>query len=244
LTEFSLTPSAYIRGHPLYTPLAGKLARDTSLRVFGVQYRKCLDDASAFPAPLLDTLAAWRCLTTTLGFAPSNILVTGESAGGHLTLALVQQLSALDLPLPGAIAICSPWVDMTMSLPSWQRNKNDILCKPALELAVRSATRHYDESTKAGWFSPAFAPKGHWSFLAAVPAFVSVGTAEAFEDEIEKLAEGMRGDGVDVTLWRVSGASCGGLKSHVSEGEEMGRVSLRYALRQCSPSHDLICVPR
>lgn len=48
--------------------LAWDLARD--LRVFSPNYRKCLDDASAFPAPLLDCLAGYQYLVDELGFEP------------------------------------------------------------------------------------------------------------------------------------------------------------------------------
>jgi acetyl esterase/lipase len=173
--------------------------------VLGCQYRKCLDDSSGFPAPLLDVLAAYRYLTTTLGFAASDILVAGESAGGHATLALVAQLDALQLPLPGGLVMCSPWVDFTNSFQSWQRNTDDILTKPSLDRAVRSACRHYDTAALVDpFFSPSFAPPSHWKFLRGIPVFLSYGTAEAFEDEIEALVRSMRSDDIEVAIYKVS----------------------------------------
>lgn len=196
--------SAYIQGHPVWVPIVGKLARDTNLRVLCVQYRKCLDEASAYPAPLLDAMAAWRYLTVTLGFPAENIILAGDSAGGHCSLAVLRQLHAQGLPLPGGVALSSPWTDFTSTFDSWKRNTDDILSRGKLLLAVKSVTRHYDKSEVAGeFFSPAFAPPGHWEFLAKTPVFMSYGTEEAFEDEIRATAKSMRADGVDVKLFEV-----------------------------------------
>lgn len=135
----------------------------------------------------------------------------GDSAGAHLSLALVQQLAQLGKPAPGGLALMSPWADMTFSFPSWQRNAAlDHLVPSRATLAVESLTRYYAPgSTAHPLFSPALASKGHWESLVATPTFVSVGTSEVLEDEIRALVDGMRGDGVDVTLFEV-GCVAGG----------------------------------
>lgn len=207
---FYIHGGAYIRGHPLWTAFPHRLARDTGRRVFAAQYRKTLDDSTAFPAPLLDALAAWAYVTEELGFDPSSIVLSGDSAGAHLSLALCRQLDALGLPLPGGLALVSPWADFTCSFPSWEEHNLDMLTKGKLQKAIASATRHYaPEEIKGAFFSPALAPAGHWAFMSAVPVFVSLGGREAFTDEDEALVERMRADGVDVTLFKVSNGTGG-----------------------------------
>ncbi len=71
-----------------------------------------------YPSQQQDTLEAWRYLTRTLGYAPENILVTGDSAGGTLALSLCLRLRDLGEPLPRALVAMSPWADLSNSGPS------------------------------------------------------------------------------------------------------------------------------
>ncbi|CAK9784455.1 unnamed protein product [Cutaneotrichosporon oleaginosum] len=193
---------AYIRGHPLWTAFPHRLAAETGHRVYCAQYRKSLTDDTAFPAPLLDALAAWAHVTG-MGFSAAQIVVTGDSAGAHLALALVTQLHALGQPLPGGLALISPWVDFTCGFPSWERHTLDYLTKDKLRKAIASATRHYaDEEKRGAFFSPALAEDGHWRFLRDTPVFVTYGGIEVFSDEDKALVEGMRASGVTVKVWK------------------------------------------
>lgn len=45
--------------------------------------------AQLFPAGLLDALAGYQCLVKTAGIKSEDILIFGDSAGGHLALILV-----------------------------------------------------------------------------------------------------------------------------------------------------------
>ncbi|KAI0344784.1 alpha/beta-hydrolase [Trametopsis cervina] len=71
-----------------------------------------------FPAALLDAIAGYNYLVNEVGFPPEDIIVEGDSAGGNLAIALVRYLlenSAEGSPIPrspGALVLCSPWVDM------------------------------------------------------------------------------------------------------------------------------------
>lgn len=49
---------------------------------------------------------------------PAHIVVAGDSAGGGLTIALLQVLRDCGLPLPAGAALISPWCDLTHSFPS------------------------------------------------------------------------------------------------------------------------------
>lgn len=147
---------------------------------------------------MLDALAHWDYLVNTLGFAPSSIVLMGDSAGGHLCLSLTQQLMALQSPLPGGLALSSPWSDLTFSQPSWKW-KDDYLGLARLQRSIDSLSRFFDEDALAEpIFSPALAPQGHWKPLVDVPTFIALGTKESLHDEVQLLIQGMQRDGVSV----------------------------------------------
>lgn len=60
----------YQLGHPLRFPMTTEYVVRTGLRLFAPNYRKSLDDASGFPAPLLDMLAGLQFVVDELGFQP------------------------------------------------------------------------------------------------------------------------------------------------------------------------------
>lgn len=89
-------------------------ARKLKARVFAPRYR--LAPQFPFPCGLMDCLAAY--LTLLEGFAPSRILLAGDSAGGGMVLSLLVVLRDQGVPLPAGAILLSPWVDLTHSFPS------------------------------------------------------------------------------------------------------------------------------
>ncbi|WVR07825.1 hypothetical protein IAU60_004868 [Kwoniella sp. DSM 27419] len=194
----------YIRGHPLWTPFPGDIAITTGYRCLSINYRKCLSADTAFPAPLLDALAAYLYLTHDLAFDPQNVVLLAESAGAHLALFLSQYLRDLELPQPGFMALSSPWADFILSYPSYIENAAyDQLSPFRLGRSVKSAMRFYTRSARLlGYFSPARAGPETWRYLAKEGArvYIHYGGKELFRDECVALAQSMRQAGVDVTL--------------------------------------------
>jgi epsilon-lactone hydrolase len=80
--------SGSIVSHRRMVTEAGRAAR---MRTLAVGYR--LAPEHPFPAAHEDALAAWRFLRGQ-GIAAGAIAVGGDSAGGNLTIALVQRLRA------------------------------------------------------------------------------------------------------------------------------------------------------
>lgn len=85
---------------------------------FALEYRLAsappFFSCNPFPAALIDAIAGYRYLLQDVGFDPSNIIISGDSAGGNLAYALARYLSAKDghgLPPPGAVLLLSPTVD-------------------------------------------------------------------------------------------------------------------------------------
>jgi len=81
-------------------------------KVVSVDYR--LAPEHPYPAAIDDAKAAYEGLLAQ-GSDPSNIAVSGESAGGGLAVALLLALRDADLPLPSSAFLMSPYVDLTLS---------------------------------------------------------------------------------------------------------------------------------
>ena len=81
-----------------------------------LQYRLWPD--ADYPAQQEDAYDAWIYLTETLGFAPKNLIIAGDSAGGNLALSLTLRLRDEGKPLPRALVCMSPWADLSNSGPS------------------------------------------------------------------------------------------------------------------------------
>jgi acetyl esterase/lipase len=92
-------------------------------RLFNLEFRTAHKSSGAsvnpFPAQLIDAIAGYSYLVNDIGFAPEDIVLLGDSAGGNLALMLVRYLlerrAAGDTGMPGvpsAVVLCSPWTDV------------------------------------------------------------------------------------------------------------------------------------
>ena len=86
--------------------------RACGLRTLAIGYR--LAPEHPFPAAFDDAVAAWSFLRKQ-GIAAKKIVVGGDSAGGGLTLALLQHLRESGEEAPACAWLASPWTDLTMS---------------------------------------------------------------------------------------------------------------------------------
>lgn len=76
--------------------------------MIALDYR--LAPETQFPGPLHDAVCGYLRLVEDLHIPPENIIVSGDSAGGGLTLALLMYLRDNDYPLPSGSILMSPWV--------------------------------------------------------------------------------------------------------------------------------------
>src|SRR5262245_42223101 len=86
--------------------------RAGALRTLAVGYR--LAPEHPFPAALDDALTAWRFVRRQ-GVPARRVAVGGDSAGGGLTVALIDRLKEAGEEIPGCAWLVSPWTDLTMS---------------------------------------------------------------------------------------------------------------------------------
>ena len=101
---------------------AATLASQCGVRVFCAAYR--LAPENPYPAAVDDALEAYRYLLKK-GYAPRQILLCGESAGGGLIYALCLRLRQESLELPCGLIGISPWVDLTGSGQSYETNRDN-----------------------------------------------------------------------------------------------------------------------
>lgn len=101
---------------------AATLASQCGVRVFCAAYQ--LAPENPYPAAVDDALEAYRYLLKK-GYAPRQILLCGESAGGGLIYALCLRLRQEGLELPCGLIGISPWVDLTGSGQSYETNRDN-----------------------------------------------------------------------------------------------------------------------
>lgn len=85
------------------------MAGFAGFRVVSVDYRMPPD--FPFPAALDDAVASYREVLKAT--PPANVGVFGTSAGGSLTLTTLLRAKMEHLPMPGAVALGTPTVDLT-----------------------------------------------------------------------------------------------------------------------------------
>ncbi|KAI9453158.1 alpha/beta-hydrolase [Lactarius psammicola] len=186
-------------------------------RVFALEYRLSKHEpdepANPFPAALLDALAGYVYLTDVVGFAPENIVVEGDSAGGNLALALVRYLvenvgAVPGLPMPPeALLLLSPWVDPSdIAVPPGSRaNANmasDFIGPPEGPVALYARRAFLGPLAKApdGRFNRYVAPgcadarMPHVSFEGFPRTMIVAGEAEMLVDQINTLVGRMKRD--------------------------------------------------
>ncbi|MBT6277382.1 MAG: alpha/beta hydrolase fold domain-containing protein, partial [Chromatiales bacterium] len=99
--------------------VATEAGRACGVPAYALDYR--LAPEVPFPAPVDDTLAAYRALLDR-DINPNQIAIAGDSAGGGLVVAALVAIRDAGLPQPACGWAVSPWIDMEASGESMTTN--------------------------------------------------------------------------------------------------------------------------
>jgi len=167
--------------------------RAGSVRTLAVAYR--LAPEHPFPAALDDAWASWRFLRGQ-GIPARQIAVGGDSAGGNLTIALINRLRDAGDELPACAWLVSPWTDLTMSGATLDSKDavDPIIHKSYLgELAAAYVPANVDRRDPRISVLQA-SPKG------LPPLLVQVGSAETLLDDATRFVAAAARSDVETTL--------------------------------------------
>ncbi|WP_412506359.1 alpha/beta hydrolase [Roseovarius sp. SYSU LYC5161] len=182
---------AYVFGSPrTHAGLLGRLVARCDARAVLPDYP--LAPEHPFPAAPEAVLAAYRDLA-----AQGPVILSGDSAGGGLALALLALICREGLPQPLMTFALSPWTDLTLSGDSMTANADtDVLLPPRRIAEARDIYLNGADPTDPR-ASPLFA-----DFKGATPVHIWAGETEILRDDARRMAERLRGQGVAVTLTR------------------------------------------
>lgn len=182
--------SGSILSHRRMVTEAGRAA---GVRTLAVGYR--LAPEHPFPAALDDALTAWRFLRKRR-IAADHIAIGGDSAGGGLTVALINQLRDAQEELPGCAWLVSPWTDLTLSGSTLAtKDAVDPIIHKAYLGELADAYLPSDMDRKDPRVSSLYADLGGFS-----PTLIQVGSAETLLEDATRFAAAAGATEVPVTL--------------------------------------------
>jgi acetyl esterase/lipase len=175
-----------------YRNLTGHLAKALGCRVLNVDYR--LAPEHPHPAPVEDSTKAYRWLLDQ-GLEPGHLAISGDSAGGGLTMATLLAIRDAGLPLPAAAVPISPWVDMEATGASMTTNaERDVLVAGE---TIKGMAEAFLQGKDAR--DPLAAPL-HADLRGLCPLYIQVGGDETLLDDSTRLADRAKSAGVDVRI--------------------------------------------
>ena len=169
---------------------AAHLSARAGCRVVLPEYR--LAPEHPHPAALDDARAVLAALSAQAG--PGSIVVSGDSAGGGLALALTLSLREEGRELPAGCILLSPWLDLGRD----RRADPDLVRRDAVLSPgwLEACARAY--AAPAAWTGPSVSPL-HAAHAGLPPLLIQAGTDELLAPDAELLAARASAAGVDVT---------------------------------------------
>lgn len=175
-----------------HRPLVSRLAKESRVQVFSTEYR--LAPEHPYPAAPDDVERAYDWLLAQ-GWTADQVLVAGDSAGGHLTLDLTLRLLREGRELPAGLVMFSPLADVTCSLIE-QREK--AVPDPMISAAgVKRLFAHYlrDADPLDPRLTHVVA-----QHEALPPTLIQAGGAEFLAADAHHIADMLTASGTDVRL--------------------------------------------
>ncbi|KAI6749388.1 hypothetical protein HG530_015227 [Fusarium avenaceum] len=173
--------------------------------VFTPQYRLSNNPGGRFPAALQDGLSAFSYLVNDLGIPATNIVLSGDSAGANLAIAMLRYIAnygpQTGLPWPKAALLWSPWVDVASALDprnmeSHRNYSTDYLHSAFGNWGAEALTGFGAVSAEDPYLSPVRSP-----FHIGVPVWVQTSGKEVFYDDNVRFVKAFREMGTNVDFY-------------------------------------------
>jgi epsilon-lactone hydrolase len=172
-----------------HRPITWRLSAVARRPVFSLDYRQ--GPVHSLPESLSDALEAYESLLG-LGYQGKDILLAGDSAGGHLTLATLLALRDRGMPLPASAVCLSPWTDLSTT-----RRRVNSWIDPMLPAGrVNWLARRWTDGLDCR--DPLVSPV-YGDFTGLPPLMIVTGSTEILRDEGRRVAVSARENGVPVT---------------------------------------------
>ena len=172
--------------------MVAEAGRQAKIRTLALGYR--LAPEHPYPAALDDALDGYRFLVSS-GIDPRHIVISGDSAGGGMTIAMMTMLRDAGEALPGCAWCISPWVDLEMTGASiaGKAGVDPLIQKPYLQELAGAYLNGADPH------SPLVSPL-HGDLHGLPPLLIQCGSAETLLDDSVRLAGAAANADVAVTL--------------------------------------------
>ena len=167
------------------------MIRATGARGLGVEYR--LAPEHPFPAGFKDCVATYLGVLNQ-GVDARGLLLTGDSAGAALAVAVMVHLREQGHPMPRAAVLMSPWTDLACPGATIEAHSAyDYLNAKVLRFFADLYLDGHDPQDERA--SPV-----HADLTGLPPMLIQAGGAEMFLADIIRLKDKARKAGVDVTF--------------------------------------------
>ncbi|WP_029429856.1 alpha/beta hydrolase [Blastococcus sp. URHD0036] len=212
-------------GGDLCGTFAAITASTIGLPTWGVDYR--MPPRHPFPAGLDDCLAVYRELLTVRDAA--DVFIGGNSAGGNLAAALLVRAREEGLPMPAALVLKSPEVDLTESGDSFTTN----LAADNVLGSLMEINRLYAAGADLAdpHVSPLFA-----DLTGFPPTFLTTGTRDLFLSNAVRMHRSLRAAGVEAELHVFEAMPHGGFGGEAPEDLELAAEQRRFVDRHRRPA--------
>ncbi|WP_454667114.1 alpha/beta hydrolase [Acinetobacter calcoaceticus] len=164
-----------------HSKLAAQIGHSAQAQVWLPEYRLAPEHAS--PAAIEDVIAVYKALLAQ-GQDPKKLVIAGDSAGGGLSLSAAIAIRDAGLPLPAALVLLSPWVDLSLSGETMKTHaaQDAMLSEEWLSWCAKNYCGQ--KPTTDPSCSPLYA-----DLTDLPPVLIHVGTEEVLLDDAKRLAE-------------------------------------------------------